>query len=1096
MKKIRIFIYSMVAFLGISAGTQTHAQLSDFGNQLLNMNIPIHSILSSTGINRYELTRLLNAVECKDCIVANDEYLNRYTNLFWQKFAKEPGRDFDDILYRQAIYNKKSYYYCVAYVGDRTYMRGYPVDTSPVCAGQFCGERFTTKAEFLQVIMNMIAKYLYPTYALHRNNVQERISDLSSRSYQYKTFTKDDLDIIKKRAKDCGKNICTLQDSNELNIYLKYCMFNLKECGMIPFEKIKEGYRPVAELNLLYRQQIITLNDAVKYNINERVDGKLAVEILGKINSLIGCSFDNDYDCDGILNHEDSCPNTYNPQQRDLDGDGIGNVCDDDIDGDGIKNPIGIVDENDNINIALWTEETDNCLFIINPDQSDLNGNNIGDICEKLSQKLSLSIAIQKMEGTLPKTVTFGALSKGPFSNLKWDFGDGSVGSGSQITHTYFNPGLYTVRLFAKGLGTNDAYAKTTIIIGRDSNEKQGLYPLNNSLIASVGGEGSFSLSALGEHDSYQRTIGDIQTTTQNPVLKKKFTVAGTHSITVKAIQKGTIVAATMFSFGVGNNYGSMLLPSTILPEKYEQVVFDTKLSNFLPSDISRVFWNFGDGKILETTETKTNYSYQTVGKKIVLQTIILRNGKKLQNMITLFVSANNLFSSYAIQLLPSSLDINTFQQFSFKISPLGDSFSDILFSNIIAGDGSSNIFPIKTRISFPLEDKHVYKNPGVYYPQTNISLDQCSQLSAQATLAVGGQDFCIQAKLNGSLIKFVCDMDGDGIPDICDNDIDGDGVLNLLGMINPDEPRNCNYLNALKNPNQKLINTDLLKTHFKGICSLDNAPFSSNTNQLDLNKNNIGDAMETDFDKNSIDWLSPVIDSDGDGISDNNDICPLIPESWNGIMDFDGCPELGLEMYCDNNRSPIGIQLPGMSDISSISIGAIIPKDSISSGIQFPIGTIFPDGVIIAGNTTLTSEITLPAGTLLPGGAILPDGSFIPANTTLTSDTTFPSGTTFPGDSFVLDPDEISLDIIDDIIAGGGSDCGNGQQDPGENCLNCPQDMDNCLFITTTPCLQCPCPFVDVNTNLTNNDIVKAVLRDYQKKYPWGYSLDFPIFY
>jgi hypothetical protein len=80
------------------------------------MNIPIHSILSSTGINRYELTRLLNAVECKDCVVPSNEYLYRYTNLFWQKFIKEPGRDFDDILYRQATYNKKSYYYCVAYV--------------------------------------------------------------------------------------------------------------------------------------------------------------------------------------------------------------------------------------------------------------------------------------------------------------------------------------------------------------------------------------------------------------------------------------------------------------------------------------------------------------------------------------------------------------------------------------------------------------------------------------------------------------------------------------------------------------------------------------------------------------------------------------------------------------------------------------------------------------------------------------------------------------------------------------------------------------------------------------------------------------------
>jgi hypothetical protein len=75
------------------------------------------------------------------------------------------------------------------------------------------------------------------------------------------------LEIIKERAKECGKNSCSLQNTNELNIYLKYCMFNLKECGMISFDKIKEGHWPVAELNILYRQQIISLDDAIKYNI-------------------------------------------------------------------------------------------------------------------------------------------------------------------------------------------------------------------------------------------------------------------------------------------------------------------------------------------------------------------------------------------------------------------------------------------------------------------------------------------------------------------------------------------------------------------------------------------------------------------------------------------------------------------------------------------------------------------------------------------------------------------------------------------------------------------------------------------------------------
>jgi hypothetical protein len=75
------------------------------------------------------------------------------------------------------------------------------------------------------------------------------------------------------------------------------------------------------------------------------VDGKTALDILYKLYTNINCSFDNDYDCDGIPNAEDSCPYVYNPNQRDTDADGIGDVCDDDIDNDGIKNPIGIVDD-------------------------------------------------------------------------------------------------------------------------------------------------------------------------------------------------------------------------------------------------------------------------------------------------------------------------------------------------------------------------------------------------------------------------------------------------------------------------------------------------------------------------------------------------------------------------------------------------------------------------------------------------------------------------------------------------------------------------------------------------------------------------------
>jgi len=38
------------------------------------------------------------------------------------------------------------------------------------------------------------------------------------------------------------------------------------------------------------------------------------------------CTTD-DCDNDGIVNDEDNCPGTYNPDQADADGDGVGNVC-------------------------------------------------------------------------------------------------------------------------------------------------------------------------------------------------------------------------------------------------------------------------------------------------------------------------------------------------------------------------------------------------------------------------------------------------------------------------------------------------------------------------------------------------------------------------------------------------------------------------------------------------------------------------------------------------------------------------------------------------------------------------------------------------
>jgi Thrombospondin type 3 repeat len=71
-----------------------------------------------------------------------------------------------------------------------------------------------------------------------------------------------------------------------------------------------------------------------------------------------------DTDGDGIDDSVDNCPFVANPDQKDTDGDGIGDACDPDIDNDGVLNA------------------KDNCPLVPNPDQADSDGDGIGDACD------------------------------------------------------------------------------------------------------------------------------------------------------------------------------------------------------------------------------------------------------------------------------------------------------------------------------------------------------------------------------------------------------------------------------------------------------------------------------------------------------------------------------------------------------------------------------------------------------------------------------------------------------------------------------------------------------------------------------------------
>ena len=88
-------------------------------------------------------------------------------------------------------------------------------------------------------------------------------------------------------------------------------------------------------------------------------DGQLDTDLDGTCDGM-----DDDDDGDGVIDDEDVCPLTPDPDQADADGDGQGDACDDDDDDDGVP------------------DAADNCVTTANADQADLDGDGTGDVCD------------------------------------------------------------------------------------------------------------------------------------------------------------------------------------------------------------------------------------------------------------------------------------------------------------------------------------------------------------------------------------------------------------------------------------------------------------------------------------------------------------------------------------------------------------------------------------------------------------------------------------------------------------------------------------------------------------------------------------------
>ena len=854
-----VFLSFVFWFLGI-----WYVNASTFSERLSDVGIDVVSFSNKNSISRYEVARLLNAANCQDCVQAPDWMRKKYDEKFWNDFTAIDGKDFDDIGYEAWIWNKKSYYYCVAYVWDNGYMVWYP-STSTKCKWSFCGQEMITTSEFYQTVLNIIQDQIRQRYLINWSKVKSWKKWLKKNSIQMRVLNQNNIDVIDK----AESKIAYAQNNDEFQTWLKYCMYNLSECNFQSFGIIWTWYWPVSELNVLYREWVISLQDAENVASFPNMKWDEAIRIFSAVyDNYASCSFNVDYDCDWVMNWKDNCPYVFNPNQYDLDTDKIWNVCDDDIDWDWKKNPIWIVDDNNNIIVSLW----DNKL-----DQTPLGDRDSG---------FSFFINVDNVSIGFPTSVRFSPLTDGNIARIEWDFGDWTretVDNWDKVNHVFRESGLFTVKAVAISKNWAKSFAMTKIFITDSRSENYALNIKPSLVFKNWGAEYTFTPLYSGDLDKISWQINDEKEKSQKLTESFKVTIKenGRYVVTAKWYKNWELKAVAMFT--VLQNWSPKFSSIDVkVWNLWEESSITSNLVWILKKDVDHVSVNRWWINI-DSTNLVQKYSYDEAWLKTIQYKLVLKDWITLYNLATITVQNPLLNQSYAVNVVWDRLTYDQGEKLSLWLSVYPRTSVMSLFTSYQLWQKKFLYNPDFSKLLLD----YAYSNAWDKLLTNSVEINRCVALLNQWTVHINSVDICESAMKSKTLSNYKCDQDGDKILDICDDDIDWDGIKNLIGLILY-ENKDCSIW-------ENNINSDLLKKQL-WVCSLDNCPFVVNSNQSDLNNNWIWELCEDPISKllssslRSSEWSNTLVlesDQDWDWVADNMDDCVDIP--WNSS---NWCPE------------------------------------------------------------------------------------------------------------------------------------------------------------------------------------------------------------
>jgi PKD repeat protein len=225
------------------------------------------------------------------------------------------------------------------------------------------------------------------------------------------------------------------------------------------------------------------------------------------------------------------------------------------------------------------------------------------------SSKLLASISAQPLDGDSPLAVFFDASpSAGTIISYDWTFGDGDIGAGEIITHTYYSDGNYTAILkITDDTGAVDRETVPILVTSSIAANMPPMAVISSSL--SVGEaplpvqfDGSGSTDSDGTILAYQWDMGDGNTGT-GALTENNYITAGTFHAALTVTDNGGLTDSGSTPVLVTDPLDSVNVPPTAdfsaSPDSGNAplaVTLDAGQSADPDGQINNYSWIFGDG--------------------------------------------------------------------------------------------------------------------------------------------------------------------------------------------------------------------------------------------------------------------------------------------------------------------------------------------------------------------------------------------------------------------------------------------------------------------------------------------------------------------